>query len=119
MDTVLRRCGEQSRFVTPYEKWHLQSLGRQSRPQPDTLYTYVTGNTWEELYPIKMSEVVFVNAEARCGQTVWGDLTRHRRRNRHFPLYRRESLGIERRGRLFEDKFVIVTWVTSAYVLNL
>ena len=38
---------------------------------PDTLYTYVTGNTWKELYPTKMSEVVFVNAEARCGQTVW------------------------------------------------
>ena len=34
MDAVLRRCGERSRFVTPYEKWHLQSLGRQSRPQP-------------------------------------------------------------------------------------
>lgn len=75
---------------------------------PDTLYIYVTGKTWEELYPPETPEVVLVNAEARCGQTVWVRFGDGSEGEIDISLYIAEnSWELEEEERLFEDKVAI------------
>ncbi len=78
---------------------------------PDTLYIYVTGKTWEELYPPKTPEVVLVNAEARYEHTVWvkfddgieGEID-------VSPYLADSSWELEEQERLFEDTVKIAPW---------
>ena len=78
---------------------------------PDTLYIYVTGKTWEELYPPKTPEAVLVNAEARCGQTVWVRFDDGSKGEIDISPYIAESSWeLEEAERLFEDKVSIAPW---------
>lgn len=78
---------------------------------PDTLYIYVTGKTWGELYPPKKPEAVLVNAEARCGQTVWVKFDDGSEGEIDISPYIAESSWeLEEEERLFEDKVTIAPW---------
>lgn len=75
---------------------------------PDTLYIYVTGKTWEELYSPETPEVVLVNAEARRGHAIWmrfGDGSEGE--INIFPYLAESSWELEEEERLFEDKVAI------------
>ena len=78
---------------------------------PDTLYIYVTGKTWDEMYPPKTPEAVLVNAEARHEHTVWVKFNNGTEGEIDIsPYLAVSSWELEEEERLFEDKVAIAPW---------